>query len=62
MLDVPWAKEPLSVYSFPVITASSGVVDDLVGSFPRGPKLSLGWVFCCCGNFVQDEVSYVELS
>ena len=60
MLDVPWAREPLSVYDFQVITAFLGVVGDSVGSLPCGAKLSLDMIFCYCGNFAQDEVSYVE--
>ena len=62
VLNVPWAREFFPVNNFQVIAASSGVVDDSVGPFPRRPKLSLGWVFCCRGNFAQDEVSYVKLS
>ena len=62
MLDVPWAREPLSFYGFQVITALLGVLDDLVGSFPCAAKLSLGRIFRCCGDFAQDEVSYIELS
>ena len=62
MLNVSWAKEPLSVYGFQVITALPGVVDDSVRSFPYGAKLSLVRIFCCCGNFVQEEVSYGESS
>ena len=54
--------EPLSVYGFQVITALPEVVDNSVGSFPCGAKLSLGRIFCCCGDFVQDEVSYIESS
>ena len=34
--------------NFQVVTAPSGVVDDSIRSFPRGPELSLVWVFCCC--------------
>ena len=45
-----------------MVTASSRVVDDSIGSFPRGPELSLDWVLCCCGNFAKDEISYIELS
>ena len=29
-------------------------MNDSVGSFLSRPELSLGWVFCCRGNFVQD--------
>ena len=36
------------------------VVDDLVGSFPCGAKLSLGRVPSRCGDLAQDEVAYVK--
>jgi len=60
VLNVPWPKEPLSVYSFQVITALPRVVDDLVRSFLCGAKLSLGRVSSRCGNLAQDEVAYVK--
>ena len=45
-----------------MVAALAGVVDDLVGSFPCGAKLSLGKVSSRCGDRTQDEVTYVELS
>ena len=61
MLNVPWMREPSSIYSFKVITASSGVVDDSIWSFPGRPQLSLGGIFCGRGNFAQDKVPYIKL-
>ena len=61
VLNVPWTKEPSSVQSFQMITASLGVMDDSVWFFPSGPQLSLDRVSCCCGDFAQNEVSYVKL-
>ena len=37
-------------------------MDDSVRSFPCGAKLSLGRVFSCCGDFAQDDVTYVQSS
>ena len=34
-------------------------VDDSVGTFLCGAKLSLGKVFSCRGDLAQDEVAYV---
>ena len=62
VLDVPPAREPLSVHGFQVITALLGVVDYSVKSFPCGAKLSLGRIFSRCGNIAQNEVSYVKSS
>ena len=62
VLNVPWPGEPLFVYVFQVITALPRVMDDLIRSFPIGAKLSLGRIFCCCGNLAQDEVTYVKSS
>ena len=45
-----------------MITALSGVMDDLIGPFPRGGKLSSGRVSGCRGNLTQDMVSYVKSS
>ena len=45
-----------------MVAALPGVVDDLVGSFPCGAKLSLGRVYSRCGDRTQDEVTYVESS
>ena len=45
-----------------MIVALPGVVDDSVGSFPCGAKLSLGRVSSHCGDLAQDEVTYVKLS
>ena len=45
-----------------MVAALAGVVDDLVGSFPCGAKLSLGRVSSRCGDRMQDEVTYVESS
>ena len=45
-----------------MITALSGVMDDLIGPFPRGGKLSSGRVSGCRGNLTQDIVSYVKSS
>ena len=62
VLDVPWSREPLSVYDFQVITTLPKVVDDLVRSFPCGAQLSLGRISSRCGNLAQDEVAYVKSS
>ena len=62
VFNVPWTREPSSDYSFKVITASSGVMDDSVWSFPSGPQLSLDGIFCSRGDFVQNEVPYVKMS
>ena len=45
-----------------MIAALPGVVDDSVGSFPCGAKLSLGRVPSRCGDLAQDEVAYVKSS
>ena len=45
-----------------MITALSGVLDDLIGSFPCGAEFPLGRVFGCWGDFAQDKVPYVESS
>ena len=45
-----------------MIGALPGVVDDMVGSFPCGAKLSLGRVSSRYGDLVQDEVAYVKSS
>ena len=45
-----------------MIAALPGEVDDSVGSFPCGAKLSLGRVPSCCGDLAQDEVAYVKSS
>ena len=45
-----------------MIGALLGVVDDMVGSFPCGAKLSLGRVSSRYGDLVQDEVAYVKSS
>ena len=45
-----------------MIAALSRVMDDLIGPFPRGGKLSLGRVSGCRGNLTQDMVSYVKSS
>ena len=60
--NVPWPREPLSVYGFQVITVLPRVVDGSIRSFPIGAKLSLGRIFCCYGNLAQDEVTYVKSS
>ena len=52
VLDVPRAREPLSVYGFQVITSLLGVVDYSVRSFPCGAKLSSGRISSRCGNIV----------
>ena len=62
MLNVPWPREPLSVYGFQVIVALPRVVDNSVRSFLCRAKLSLGRVFSRCGNLAQDEVAYVKSS
>ena len=56
VLNVPWPREPLSIYGFQVITALPRVVDDSVRSCPCGAKLSLGRVCSRSGNLVQDEI------
>ena len=43
-----------------MIAVLPGVMDDSVGTFPCGAKLSLGRVFSCRGDLVQDEVAYVQ--
>ena len=43
-----------------MIAVLPGVMDDSVGTFPCGAKLSLGRVFSCHGDLVQDEVAYVQ--
>ena len=43
-----------------MVAALLGVVDNSVGSFPCGAKLSLGRVSSRCGDRTQDEVTYVE--
>ena len=45
-----------------MITALSGVMDDLVGPFPCGAEFSFSRVFGCWGDLARDEVSYVKLS
>ena len=40
-----------------MIAALPGVVDNSVGSFPCGGKLSLGKVSSRCGGLTQDEVT-----
>ena len=45
-----------------MIAALLGVVDDSVGTFPCGAKLSLGRVSSHCGDLAQDEVAYVQSS
>ena len=62
VLNVPWPKEPLSVYGFQVITALSRVMDDSGRTFPCGAKLSLGRVSSRSGNLAQDEIPYVKSS
>ena len=62
MLDVPWSREPLSVYGLQVIATLPGVMDDSVRSFPCGAKLSLGRVSSSCGDLTQDKVAYVKSS
>ena len=62
VLDVPRAREPLSVYGFQVITSLLGVVDYSVRSFPCGAKLSLGGVSSHNGNLAQDKILYVKSS
>ena len=62
VLNIPWPREPLSVYGFQVITALSRVMDDSVRSFPCGAKLSLGRVSSRSGNLAQDEIPYVKSS
>ena len=56
VLNVPWPREPLSVYGFQVITALPRIVDNSVRSFPCGAKLSLGRVFSRSGNLAQDKI------
>ena len=60
VLNVPWSWKPLPVHGFQVIATLPGVIDDMVGSFSCGAEFSLGRVFSCWGDLVQDEVSYVE--
>ena len=43
-----------------MIAALPGVVDDLVGTFLCGAKLSLGRVSSHCGDLAQDKVTYVK--
>ena len=43
-----------------MISALSGVMDDLVWSFPYGAELPLGKISGCQGDLTQDEVSYVK--
>ena len=45
-----------------MISVLPGVMDDSVGTFPCGAKLSLGRVFSCCGDLAQDKVAYVQSS
>ena len=45
-----------------MISVLPGVMDDSVGTFPYGAKLSLGRVFSCCGDLAQDKVAYVQSS
>ena len=45
-----------------MITTLSRVMDDPVGSFLGWAKFSLGRVFGCQGDFVQDKVTYVKSS
>ena len=45
-----------------MIAALPGEVDDSVGSFPCGAKLSLGRVPSRYGDLAQDEVAYVKSS
>ena len=45
-----------------MIAALLGVVDDSVGSFLCGTKLTLGRVFSRCGDLAQDKVAYVKSS
>ena len=62
VLNIPWSWEPLSVQGLQVIAVLSGVMNDLVGPFPCGAKLSLGRVSGCWGDLAQDKVSYVKSS
>ena len=43
-----------------MITALFGVMDDPVRSFIGWTEFSLGWVFSCWGDFVQDKVAYAK--
>ena len=45
-----------------MIIALPGVMDDSVGTFQCGAKLSLGGVFSRRGDLAQDEVAYVQSS
>ena len=45
-----------------MIAALLGVVDDSVGTFLCGAKLSLGRVSSRCSDLMQDEVAYVQSS
>ena len=45
-----------------MIAALLGVIDNLIGPFPRAGKLSSGRVSGCRGNLTQDIVSYVKSS
>ena len=45
-----------------MIVALPKVVDNSVGTFSCGAKLSLGRVFSHRGDLVQDKVAYVQLS
>ena len=62
VLNVPWSWKPLSIYGLSVITALSGVMDDLVQSFPCEAKFPLDRVFGRWGDFAQDKVPYVKSS
>ena len=62
VFNVPWPGESLSVYGFQVVAPLSRVVDDLVGSFPCGAKLSLGWISGRSGNLAQDQIPYIKSS
>ena len=45
-----------------MVDALPKVVDDSIGSFPCGAKLSLGRVPSRRGDLTQDEVAYVKSS
>ena len=62
MFNVPWPREPLSVYGFQVVAPLSRVVDNSVRFFPCGAKLSLGGIFGHSGNLAQDKIPYVKSS
>ena len=62
VFNVPWPGESLSIYGFQVVASLSRVVDDSVGSFPCGAKLSLGWISSHSGNLAQDQIPYIKSS